>query len=606
MAGLTARSWVALVVYAVVMGLVIKGFTIPVPRVITVPLLKLAVRCRILDPPALAQPTSPQPDDCAPPSPKPSTTPLANSSSRLVSTDAPTPVWNKRLSLVLDLRTAPVVGCIFLLATTVIDGSVVRLGIVGEDGVRPYDVLVLFISLAYISTALDSTGGLRALAFWISQKSARHPPNSPPSAPKTASGLRLFTILYCFWFFFGVLVGNDPIVLSGTAFLGYFTRATGIAAPRAWTMSQFVAANVASAALVSSNPTNVLIAGAWGLNFLTGFTAYTILPATITALVAYPLLLFLFTFFRPSSSPSDASTSSRQRYIPAQLLPPDVDPRSALVDPRGAVFHATLMLVTLGTLVGTSFVGHDLVQVWMVTAPAGVLAFARDLWSERRPPRVKDEIELADAPTHPVATPPVVASSNEAVPARPWTAQRLVAQTCRRFPTTSSTVSRLPLSLLPFAGGIFVLARALTATGWTDIFATWLVRVCVNPAATVFFVGYITALFLCPLCGTNIGGTILAVEILRSPTFSSSARVVADPRILQGAIYSLALASNVGALSWTVSSSLAGLLWVRILAQKGIRVTQREFALWLGGGMLVLLEGVACAVVLLEVYYWNL
>lgn len=356
-----------------------------------------------------------------------------------------------------------------------------------------------------------------------------------------------------------------------------------------------------------------------------------------SALVAYPLLLFLFTFFRPSSSPSDASTSSRQRYIPAQLLPPDVDPRSALVDPNGAVFHASLMLITLGTLVGTSFVGHDLVQVWMVTAPAGVLAFARDLWSERRPPKVEDEIELEEAPTHPVSTPPVVGSSASsasraaAAGRRPWTAQRLVAQTCRRFPTTSSTVSRLPLSLLPFAGGIFVLARALTATGWTDIFATWLVRVCVNPAATVFFVGcvllslsvwaptacaaiadvpttcrYITALFLCPLCGTNIGGTILAVEILRSPTFSSSARVVADPRILQGAIYSLALASNVGALSWTVSSSLAGLLWVRILAQKGIRVTQREFALWFGGGMLVLLQGVACAVVLLEVYYWDL
>ncbi|GAA6055853.1 hypothetical protein JCM3770_001521, partial [Rhodotorula araucariae] len=181
----------------------------------------------------------------------------------------------------------------------------------------------------------------------------------------------------------------------------------------------------------------------------------------------------------------------------------------------------------------------------------------------------------------------------------------LVRRACARFPTTTTTIARLPLSLLPFAGGIFVLARALTATGWTDVFARWLVRVCVNPAATVFFVGYITALFLCPLCGTNIGGTILAVEILRSPSFAASPHVVADPRILQSAIYSLALASNVGALSWTVSSSLAGLLWVRILAQKGIRVTQGEFARWFAGAMLVPLQTVACAVVLLEVYYWD-
>ncbi|GAA6049333.1 hypothetical protein JCM3770_007292, partial [Rhodotorula araucariae] len=397
--GLTAQSWVALVVYAVVMGLVIRGISIPVPRTVSAPLLRLAVRVRLVDPPQSVGPA-------------PASNPSVADAPSIRDDPHPDPVCAWRLSLPLDLRTAPVVGCIFLLATTVINGSVVREGIVGQDGVRPYDVLVLFISLAYISTALDSTGGLRALAFWISQKSARHPPNSPPSAPKTASGLRLFTVLYAFWFIFGTLVGNDPIVLSGTAFLGYFTRATGITAPRAWIMSQFVAANVASAALVSSNPTNVLIAGAWGLNFLTGFTAYTVLPATITALAAYPLLLFLFTFFRPSTSPTSTATSTRQRYIPLALLPPDVAPRSALVDPAGAVFHASLMLVTLATLVGTSFL-HDRVQVWMVTAPAGVLAFARDVWSERRAPAAEpkeedgdeEEIELEAGPA-PAPAPP--------------------------------------------------------------------------------------------------------------------------------------------------------------------------------------------------------
>lgn len=54
---------------------------------------------------------------------------------------------NERMSLPLDLRTAPVAGVILLLITTTINGSVLRSGIVGEEGVRPYDVLVLFISL---------------------------------------------------------------------------------------------------------------------------------------------------------------------------------------------------------------------------------------------------------------------------------------------------------------------------------------------------------------------------------------------------------------------------------------------------------------------------
>jgi hypothetical protein len=40
----------------------------------------------------------------------------------------------------------------------------------------------------------------------------------------------------------------------------------------------------------------------------------------------------------------------------------------------------------------------------------------------------------------------------------------------------------------------------------------------------------------------------------------------------------LALGSNFGAVSFTLSASLAGLLWRRILWQKGIRVGAKEFA----------------------------
>lgn len=131
------------------MGLVIRRVTIPVPRSISTHLLKLAVRLRILDPPPLGSPPrSPREDPDTLPSPNPSAPPVEEDSlDKTTQVASPEPVWDRRLQLVLDLRTAPVVGCIFLLATTVIDGGVVRLGIVGEDGVRPYDVLVLFISL---------------------------------------------------------------------------------------------------------------------------------------------------------------------------------------------------------------------------------------------------------------------------------------------------------------------------------------------------------------------------------------------------------------------------------------------------------------------------
>lgn len=194
------------------MGLILHGVNVPLPKVLSRVILKAAVSLRLLD---LPQTTSAK----SRPSPPESTESKIGLSTSPTTLPTSVEFYDRPLHIPLDLRTAPLIGCIILLITTTIDGSVVRAGIVGEGGARPYDVLVLFISLAYISTALDSTGGLRALAFYISQRTAKTPKNSPPGADKMANGLKLWTVLYGFWFFFGVLVGNDPIVLSGTAFL---------------------------------------------------------------------------------------------------------------------------------------------------------------------------------------------------------------------------------------------------------------------------------------------------------------------------------------------------------------------------------------------------
>ena len=49
---------------------------------------------------------------------------------------------------------------------------------------------------------------------------------------------------------------------------------------------------------------------------------------------------------------------------------------------------------------------------------------------------------------------------------------------------------------------------------------------------------------------------------------------------LRSAAIALAVASNIGAVSFTFSASLAGLLWREILIQKGITVHQKTFARW--------------------------
>ena len=104
------------------------------------------------------------------------------------------PTTHRRWHAKLQLVTAPVVGVALLWASTCIGASVIRIGIVGDGNVEPYDVLILFISLAYISCSLDATGGLRALAFFVSQKAGK-------------SGHGLFATLYAFFFLSGCIIG---------------------------------------------------------------------------------------------------------------------------------------------------------------------------------------------------------------------------------------------------------------------------------------------------------------------------------------------------------------------------------------------------------------
>ncbi|PIL32705.1 transporter [Ganoderma sinense ZZ0214-1] len=273
----------------------------------------------------------------------------------------------RRRHVHLNFITVPLLSVLVLLAAGVFDGQTLRDGVLGTAGIQPLNIMALFISLAYISISLDATGLFRFLAFWVASKGG-------------SSGRRLYAYLYGFFLVCGVVVGNDPVILSGTAFLAYFTRVAGITPPTAWIFSQFAAANMASVVLVSSNPTNLVLSGAFALSFLS-YAAHVVLPFAAAALCVFPLLLFLFL--------------SRARHTPSLSLPRAEEPiliprrieigltqaevRATLVDARGAAFGSALLLATLAVLVGVSTVG---VPVWEVTVPPAVVMFARDVWHD--------------------------------------------------------------------------------------------------------------------------------------------------------------------------------------------------------------------------------
>src|SRR5277367_2810434 len=91
-----------------------------------------------------------------------------------------TPPRSLRLSITLNLATAPILIVFLLKASQCIPWSVIGDGITGgSSGVRPFNIMILFFSLAYLAMSLgvatilsplrlDLTGILQSAAFWVS------------------------------------------------------------------------------------------------------------------------------------------------------------------------------------------------------------------------------------------------------------------------------------------------------------------------------------------------------------------------------------------------------------------------------------------------------
>ena len=473
--------------------------------------------------------------------------------------EAHSPPPTERLYIPITHTSAPVIGVIILLATTSIGGEELRRGIVGADGVRPYDVLALFICLAYIAISLDATGLLRYLACLVCQKAS-------------FDGRVFYSVLYLFLWIAGVVLGNDPVILSGTAFLVYITRTAGISPPSAWIWAEFVAANIASAVLVSSNPTNLVIATGFDVSFVT-YTAYMVLPSLAGAAFALLALMAFFSATTPRSSSA---------YIPRDITKPEIEARILLIDPLGAIFSGVVMLAVIGTLIGTSVTSN--VEVYQIGVPGAVLCLVRDA--------------IADIYVYRRTVP-------ETRPTRGL--QRVGAAirwVVRAFPTATATLRKLPVALLPFAFGMFILVQALAHVGFVSIMARGLARVCMHGVVpTTFFMAFLS-IVLCNFGGTNIGSTILLTKVMQDPAFTLAIAPELRGGVVRAGMYATALGSNLGALGGTFAASLAGLLWRGTLLHHGIHVRALEFATWCAITV-VPAAGAALSVLLAEVIYFS-
>ena len=171
------------------------------------------------------------------------------------------------------------IAIIFLLITGILRFTDLGQALISFDVVKPYAVLVFFITFAILSTGLDELGFFEYLSIKAIQL-AKH------------DGLKLYKYLFVLSAVVSYVAANDIVILTLTPFILYFTKYTKIKA-RGYLISMFVVANTASIGQITSNPTNFIVSMVFDIAFLENLL-YMFLPTILGLIAIYFILKKVF------------------------------------------------------------------------------------------------------------------------------------------------------------------------------------------------------------------------------------------------------------------------------------------------------------------------
>ncbi|TPX69097.1 hypothetical protein SpCBS45565_g02729 [Spizellomyces sp. 'palustris'] len=157
-----------------------------------------------------------------------------------------------------------------------------------------------------------------------------------------------------------IVTSNDVVVLTITPIVCYLTQETKTD-PKAYLVSTFIVCNVASLALYIGNPTNIIVAQAFRINFIQ-YSAWMGLPTLLAVGLAYLMCFVVLRSHIPVHIPSP---------------PPEAEERYQIRDRWGAFIGcAVLLACLLGLMIVPIFAD---VPVWMLTLPFGAIMIGKDM-----------------------------------------------------------------------------------------------------------------------------------------------------------------------------------------------------------------------------------
>jgi arsenical pump membrane protein len=180
----------------------------------------------------------------------------------------------------------PFIAAIILLSTGLLKADYFWGKLTEGSAINPLEILVLFLSMSFLSIVLDEAGFFAYLA----SKAVRY---------AKGSQFALFSILYALTSVLTIFTSNDIIILTFTPFLIFFSKNAKIN-PIPYLVAEFVGANTWSLLFLIGNPTNIYLGASFNLSFASYFLAMW--PSTLFAGITSYGLMFLL-FFRKLKEP---------------------------------------------------------------------------------------------------------------------------------------------------------------------------------------------------------------------------------------------------------------------------------------------------------------
>jgi len=387
--------------------------------------------------------------------------------------------------------------------------EILHSAIIGYGSLRPWEIIIIFFSVAYASVSTDITGIFDFIAYKIVRWANGH-------------GMKLFTFFYLFACLLTAFTSNDIVILTLTPIIFYLGKHAKInVVPLLF--AEFFGANTLSMLLYIGNPTNIIVGNALHLNFLE-YTKVMWLP-TIVAAVLNIVLLWLI--FRKSITLQYKINQTHVAHVRNWL---------------DAVISLSLLFAMLVTLSLSSNIN---LPIWVITSIfAGIFI-------------IEDLIFSTYYYFRSIHVTPTQLEKLEMIGKIPKIKNEFFL-----------AIKRMPWKILPLVVSFFILVATLNYYGIIDWLVSIVIPWCNSLGASIFSLGTLSLISVNII--NNQPASVLFSYLLVNPGFG-----ITPTNQLAGA-YALIIASNLGA-NITLIGALAGLMWKKILKDKGIEISYWQF-----------------------------